>query len=136
MTGGASRTQEAIVAAAVIRKGEKILICRRPEGNKLAGYWEFPGGKVEDGENPGEALVRELKEEIGIRASIGSEILTVSHLYDYGKVKLHFFNAEISCGTPSPLHHAEIRWVNISSLPAYTFPPANDGLISLLLNGV
>lgn len=98
----------------------------------MVGYWEFPGGKVKPGENTDEALKRELKEEIGIEVQIGEEILTVRHQYKYGIVKLHFFNAEIVGGTPSPLHHSEICWIKTADLSSYKFPPANDKLIRKL----
>lgn len=121
-----------IVSAAVIKKEGKVLICRRPEGSKLAGIWEFPGGKVEQNENAVEALARELKEELGIRAAVGEEISIVRHRYDYGVVELHFFMADIIDGVPEAHYHEEIRWVETGILSSFIFPPANENLINIL----
>ena len=66
------------VVAAVIRRGDKMLICRRPQGKNLAGYWEFPGGKIEGGEDGSSALVRECREELGITVSVGRKICVLT----------------------------------------------------------
>lgn len=120
------------VVAAVICRGDEILICRRPEGKNLAGFYEFPGGKVEKGETERQALVRECMEELNLTLSVGEKITAVKHDYGGYLVEITFFNCAICAGQLIPLEHSDVRWVKRSELKNYSFCPADNSLISLL----
>lgn len=121
-----------VVAAAVIRRDDSFLVTRRPAGVHLAGYWEFPGGKCEDGETIVQCLERELREELGASARVGTELLTVAHTYPDRTIELHFLECELD-GDPRPLLGQEMRWVGRSELPTLDFPPADADLIRQLV---
>jgi len=120
-----------VVTAAVIERDGRLLITRRQHGVHLEGFWEFPGGKCDAGESLRASLERELREELDVDATIGSEIFTTTHAYPERSVELHFFECEIH-GTPRPLIGQEMRWVERDELPTLRFPPADDELIQLL----
>lgn len=103
-----------IVAAAII-SGGKLLLAQRKEPPRLAGLWELPGGQAEDGETPQEALARELKEELGVSATVGERIGSAVETAD--GVLLHAYLAVIY-GTPAALEHSAIQWVNADELYA------------------
>jgi len=110
------------VTAAVIEREGRILICRRRADQDHAGKWEFPGGKVEGGEQPAEALLRELREELSIEARIGSEI----ERYDYeypgrNPIQLVFFAVSEFSGNLRYDEFAEVRWAKRGELPAFDF---------------
>ena len=123
------------VVAAVIRRDGKILITQRLDDVHLARLWEFPGGKVEAGESLGEALRREIEEELGIGIAVGDEFYTVEHDYPGKSVRLHFFNCVIENGEPVSIGVADLRWVLPSELPQFEFPPADAELIEKLRLG-
>jgi len=127
-SGHASPT---LVAAAVIHRGGKILITRRPAGKPLAGLWEFPGGKVAPGESPSDALRREIREELGASATIGEALDTVDWQYPDRHVRLLFFRCAIE-GEPRALEGQEVAWVSPAELSRYEFPPADARLIERL----
>jgi len=123
-----------IVAAGVVIEDGKVLLSRRKSGTHLAGLWEFPGGKVEQGEDPRDALVRELHEELGITVTAG-EILDVTfHRYDDAEkaVLLLFFEAARQPGSaePSALDVAEVAWFDESRLDPSAFPPADVAVLA------
>jgi 8-oxo-dGTP diphosphatase len=120
-----------VVAAAVIRRGDSFLVTRRQPGVHLAGCWEFPGGKCEQGETLAACLVRELGEELGVGARVAEEILTVAHDYSDRHVELHFLGCELD-GEPAALLGQEMRWVARADLPSLEFPPADAELINIL----
>src|SRR5688572_7071242 len=122
-----------IVAAAIIRRDEHILLTRRRPGTHLANMWEFPGGKVEAGESLAAALRRELHEELGIDTDVRDEFYTAIHHYPAKSVHLHFFNCTIIEGEPQPLEVAEFRWVKPADFHAYQFPEADFELIERLV---
>ena len=111
-----------VVVAAIIERDGAILICQRAEGQKHAGKWEFPGGKVEPGEALEAALARELEEELAIRAVIGEEVERYEYAYP-GKapILLVFFRVTEFSGEPQNLEFAEIRWEEPRRLPEYDF---------------
>ena len=118
-----------LVAAAVVIEGGRVLLSQRKAGGHLAGAWEFPGGKVDEGEDPREAVHRELREELGIDATAG-EILDVTfHRYDdVGKtVLLMFFEATRTPGSAEPraIDVAAVKWAGADDLDARRFPPAD-----------
>ena len=120
-----------IVTAAVVERNGCFLVTRRQPGVHLAGYWEFPGGKCDQGETLTACLARELREELGVAARIGREIFTVAHTYPERSVELHFFECELA-GDPRPLIGQEMRWVKREELASMKFPPADEELIAAL----
>ena len=114
------------VVAALIWRGEKFLICQRPENKARGLLWEFVGGKVEEGESKQKALVRECKEELDIKVEVGEIFAEVTHKYSDITVHLTLFNATISCGEPQKLEHADIKWISPSEIPNYRFCPADE----------
>lgn len=112
------------VVAGVIRDGEKFFATQRGYGEFKDG-WEFPGGKLEPGETPEEALVRELKEELAIDILVKDFICTVE--YDYSKFHLtmHCFYCEIQRGTPQLLEHENAKWLSLAELNSVNFLPAD-----------
>jgi len=125
-------TERIVVVAAVIELHGKFLVARRLEGTHLAGYWEFPGGKVHDGESPEEALGREIVEELSSGLSHLREIFHTAHAYPDRVVDLHFFRAELT-GTPQPVLGQELRWISREEFASLAFPPADVELIAGLI---
>ena len=107
------------VAAAVIVKEDKALIDKRNSSGLLGGLWEFPGGKVEAGETLAEALIRELREELGVEIAVGEPLGSYRHAYTHFKVTVHTFRAAIVEGEPKPLQSEQVAWVEISRLGEY-----------------
>lgn len=120
-----------VVTAAVIERGGRLLVTRRLKGTHLEGYWEFPGGKCNIGESLEACLVRELREELAVEATIGHKILTTTHEYPERRVELHFFQAEL-LGEPVPQMNQDMQWVRRDALAALRLPPADDELVALL----
>jgi mutator protein MutT len=124
------------VVAGVIRRDDgRLLITQRLADDTLGGYWEFPGGKVDPGEDLAAAVHRELKEEIGVEAEIGPEIHRIVHPYPDRDVRLHFFSARILSGEPQKLEVADLRWVTVAELLNYQFPEADRPLLDQLRAG-
>ena len=114
----------------------KVLIARRRHDTVLAGFWEFPGGKIEPGEAPGDCVVREFEEELGIRVAVDAAMPVIDHEYDYAHVRLHPFYCrrdDTDGRAPQNLAVAEHRWVAPSDLASYEFPPANKGLVERVI---
>ncbi len=124
------------VVAALMVRGPEILCCQRTEYQALPLKWEFPGGKIEPGENPPEALVRELEEELGVNAEIGAKVAQVQHRYHNGNaVELHFFVVERFDGELQNRIFREIRWVNRRDLPTLDFLDADRTLVQQIASG-
>ena len=123
-----------IVTAAVVERGDCFLVTCRPEGTHLAGHWEFPGGKCEEGEAPERCLERELREELDVDASVGEELFRTEHRYGGLHLDLRFFRCALT-GTPRPLQGQQMRWVPRRQLAALTFPPADAAFIARLVAG-
>ncbi len=124
------------VVAALIVRGEEILCCQRTKYQPLPLKWEFPGGKIEPGEEPPEALKRELEEELGIAAEVGRQIATLEHVYHNGNaVNLQFFRVERFSGELTNRIFREIRWVNRRDLPSLDFLDADRQLVQELAQG-
>jgi mutator protein MutT len=123
------------VVAAIIRRGQEILISRRPQGVHLAGLWEFPGGKVETGESLESALEREIIEELGVEIDVLHETFRIAHEYPSRTVQLHFFECLIRKGEPAAIEVDSLRWVAPQDLDQYTFPEADKELVDRLKSG-
>ncbi len=124
------------VAAGLILRGNEVLICQRRPDQAMALKWEFPGGKMEPGESPEEALVRELNEELGIKATVGTLIAHVRHAYRNGSsVDLQFFAVHQFEGEITNHIFNELRWCNLRDLPTYDFLTADRGLVRDLAAG-
>ena len=136
MNPSSCTTRELTVVAAVIRNASgRILLTQRPAGRHMEGLWEFPGGKVGNGEAPATALVRELREELGVEAEIGSPVTFAVHEEPGLRILLLFYNARLVRGTPHGREGQEIRWVPPSELAAYPTPPADAALVDRLSAG-
>ncbi len=122
------------VVAAVIARDERYLITQRRPSAVLAGLWEFPGGKVEEGETDAEALRREVRERVGVELAIGGNIGRRTHDYDGYSVDLALYQAEIvGAAEPKPVRVADCRWVKSSEFESYRFPAADQATMDLLL---
>jgi 8-oxo-dGTP diphosphatase len=125
-----------LVAAALIVRGGEVLIGQRRLDQPMASQWEFPGGKIEPGESPEEALARELEEELGIHAVIGPKVTHIRHNYRHGgAVDLQFFAVHEFSGEIENRIYNEVRWARLEDLPAYDFLAADRGLIRDLAAG-
>jgi 8-oxo-dGTP diphosphatase len=124
------------VVAALILRDEKILVCQRTRHQVMPLKWEFPGGKIEDGEQPRDALHRELDEELGIDAVIGEEVSRIVHTYpNGGSVELRFFAVHEYRGEIENKIFKDVQWVERKDMPAYDFLEADLGLVKDLAEG-
>lgn len=123
-----------VSAVALIDTDGRVLLAQRPEGKSLAGLWEFPGGKVEPGESPEAALIRELREEIGIetQASCLAPLTFASHGYDDFHLLMPLFVCRRWQGTPESREGQALKWVRPNDLRNYPMPPADVPLIPIL----
>jgi mutator protein MutT len=125
------------VVAALIGHQGKLLVCQRRRGSRFELMWEFPGGKTEQGETLEEALARELREELGIAATIGAEIFRVRHTYSKTgePLEIVFFTADAPPDTVRNLEFERIEWRAPESLSQLNFLAADRGLVEKLANG-
>ncbi len=124
------------VVAALIVKDGAILVCQRTRHQPMPLKWEFPGGKIEEGEQPRDALHRELDEELGIDAKVGDEVARIQHDYkNGGSVELRFFLVEEFKGELENRIFRDVRWAPRSELPRYDFLEADRELVQKLAAG-
>jgi 8-oxo-dGTP diphosphatase len=121
------------IAIAVVWRGGRVLITRRPPGAHLAGLWEFPGGKVAEGETVAAAAEREVREETGISCRATGLRTPFIHIYPDRTVRLNPVDCEWQAGEPELLGVAAARWVGPADLTRFSFPPANGPLLAELL---
>lgn len=123
-----------LIAIAVVEHAGRFLIGQRPAGTALAGLWEFPGGKVEPGENPADAAVRECREETGLEVEVVGEYPPQIHTYPHGTVHLRFF----ACRPRDPAcpPQAPFRWTAREDLITHEFPAGNRQLLERLTSGL
>ena len=122
-----------VVTAAVIEEDDRFLVTRRQRGVHLEGYWEFPGGKCEAGEDHAACLARELREELAVEARVGEELLATTHAYADREIEIHFIRCDI-VGDPAPQLGQEMQWVARADLAQLAFPPADVDVVRLLTN--
>ena len=120
-----------LVSAAVLVEGGRVLLTQRKRGTHLEGLWEFPGGKVEPGEDPRDALARELREELGIEVAVGDVVEVTFHRYAEKSVLLLFYEASRTTGSPElrALDVAAFEWAGSSELDPSRFPPADVAVL-------
>jgi 8-oxo-dGTP diphosphatase len=121
-----------IVVAAVIEVDGRFLVTRRLAGTHLAGCWEFPGGKIGEGETHGDALRREIQEELDTEVDVGPLLFETVHAYAERSVSLFFYACRL-IGSPRPVLGQQMRWVPRNELAALEFPAADEALIRLLM---
>ena len=121
------------VVAALIWNRDRFLICQRPEYKARALLWEFVGGKIEPGETPRQALVRECWEELGINIRVDGLFMDVTHEYPDLTVNLILYHATIEEGTPQLLEHADLRWITPAEIQAYDFCPADKDILAEII---
>lgn len=120
------------VVAAAIKKNGKYFCAQRPEGKSLGGLWEFPGGKLESGESPEEALVREIQEEFASVIQILSYVNEASYDYDFGTVIMKTYEAELLSGELTLLEHQNSTWLAPSELHQLNWAPVDRPAVDLL----
>ena len=121
------------VVAALIWRGNKFMICQRPEHKARGLLWEFVGGKVEPGETKEQALIRECQEELAVTLSVGDVFIDVVHEYPDLTVHLTLFNATIAEGEPQKLEHNDIQWITSSEIQNYEFCPADEEILDKII---
>ena len=116
------------VAVGILQRADgQVLFAQRPPGKAYAGYWEFPGGKIEQGESPAQALVRELEEELGVHVTVARAWLTQQHVYPHAHVELQFFRVTAWEGEVAPREGQEVAW---QTPGAYTVEPMLPALLA------
>jgi len=121
-----------VVAIGILVRGGRILVARRPARAHQGGLWEFPGGKVGPGETPARALVREFREEVGLRVRVTAPLTPIHHRYPDRRVHLIPYGCRCGAGRARPLAGTRVRWVRVRALPGLRFPAANRRLIRSL----
>lgn len=124
------------VVAALIKNGSgQFLICRRPAHKARALQWEFPGGKIEKGETPEAALMRECREEMDVEIRCGGEYADLVYQYPDLTVHLHLISCRIEQGSPRKIEHCDMRWIDIGQADQYDFCPADRLFIEQMKRG-
>ena len=122
-------------AVCVIHRDSLYLIAQRKEDDSFGGYWEFPGGKREEGETLEICAAREAREEMGLEIAVHRHLVTVRNPYPEKRIDLHFFLCEIRRGEPQAIECDAWRWVTADELSNILFPPANERVIDMLVRG-
>jgi 8-oxo-dGTP diphosphatase len=131
---GLTQPELILVAAGVLRDGSgRVLIAQRPDGKHAAGFWEFPGGKIQSGESPLQALCRELAEEIGTQVSAAMPLMTYRHSYPERVVELHVFEVSHYSGEARSLEGQSLRWVTVDELGTAGLLEADEPIAAALL---
>ena len=120
------------VAAAVLRRGDQVLVARRASGQRHAGRWEFPGGKLESAETPEQCLVRELREEMNAEIEVGSYIARAVHDYGRGPIEVLAFEAKLLSKELQLTVHDEVRWCRVEELSGVDLVDADIAIVNAL----
>lgn len=125
-----------VVACALVDSDGRVLLSQRPRGKAMAGLWEFPGGKVEPGETPEQAVVRELAEELGIETKVAclAPLTFASHSYESFHLVMPLFVCRRFWGIPRPHEGQTLKWVRPRDMRQYPMPPADEPLIPFLID--
>ena len=123
-----------VAAVALVDAAGRVLLARRPEGKRMAGLWEFPGGKIEPGETPEAALIRECHEELGVEIAAGDLVALTfaSHAYRDFHLLMPLYLCRRWQGDPAPLEGQRTAWVKLQDLAGYAMPPADTPLVAAL----
>ena len=133
MVSDRDTTTSLTVVAAVIRAADgRVLLAKRPRGSHMGGLWEFPGGKVDDGEAPHDALTRELREELGLEVRVEKPITFAVHEEPGLRILLLFYAVQIVDGEPRGREGQAVKWVSVTDLPSYPTPPADAEIVRRL----
>lgn len=135
-TAGRPKKMLLVAACALVDADGRVLITQRPEGKSLAGLWEFPGGKVEPGETPEEALIRELREEVGVETQVAclAPLTFASHTYEKFHLLMPLYVCRRFSGTAVAREVQALKWVRPKNLRDYPMPPADAPLIPFLID--
>lgn len=125
------------VAVAIVfdEPRQRVLICKRKADAVLGGFWEFPGGKCNEGETPRDCAIREVREEVGVEVDVEGPLAVIEHAYPHGLIRLHPFLCRHAGGVPQCLAVADLQWVDPKDLAQFKFPPANASLIEAVTAG-
>ncbi len=126
--------KKVLVTGAIIQEGEKFLISRRGPNEKSPGIWEFPGGKLEEGESLEECIKRELKEELSIDAVIGELYCSYTYKYPHVSYELYFYKIISFKGKPTKSVHDKFEWERLENFNKYDFLPGDDTVIEKLIS--
>ncbi|MCD6376423.1 MAG: 8-oxo-dGTP diphosphatase MutT [Caldisericaceae bacterium] len=123
-----------VVAAVIVNQHNRILITQRPPDSHLSGYWEFPGGKIDEDERPEQALKREIKEELNVEVEILRLLWQQDFEYPQKKIQISFYHCRLLSdeGQIKPLEVADFRWIFVAEFPQFNFPPADAAFIKKL----
>ena len=124
------------VVAGFLKRGNQVLVGQRPETHSLAGQWEFPGGKIESGESPEQALARELDEELGIEATVGELKLSCVHNYGDVNILILFYEIQFWKGEPKTKHHLMLEWIEPQELLTRSIPEANKKILDRIFKAL
>ncbi|WP_308572169.1 (deoxy)nucleoside triphosphate pyrophosphohydrolase [uncultured Corynebacterium sp.] len=113
------------VVGAVFHDGERFLACRKKPGKPLEGHWEFPGGKIEPGETPEQALAREIREELNLIAEVGQKVTTTTYEYDFATIELTTFYCTLVDGDLRLTDHDDTKWVTAAEAAHLEWAPAD-----------
>lgn len=120
------------VVGAAIMRDDTVLCAQRGPGKSLAGYWEFPGGKIEPHETPRQALHREIEEELLCEVDVAEEVCTSEYAYDFGIVRLTTFVCHLVSGTPRLTEHTDIRWLAPDAMPQLDWAPVDREAVAII----
>ena len=130
-----AKQQKNVIACgvAIVRRGRESLIAQRKKNDSFGSYWEFPGGKKNDGETFEQCVAREAMEETGVEVRVEQKLMEIRRPYNQKIIWLNFYLCAYVSGEPRPLDCQKTLWTDVDKLKTFKFPPANDRVISRLL---